>query len=60
MYKWQCSSLHWHWVQGNMVGGALQVVSWAVQVGVACALAGATGVYGVVVSMVMLAKADTV
>jgi hypothetical protein len=40
---------------GNMLGGALQNTKWAVQVGVTCAVAGATGMYGVVVSVVMMA-----
>jgi hypothetical protein len=40
---------------GNMVGGALQTQSWSVQVGVTCALAGFTSVYGAVISVIMLA-----
>jgi hypothetical protein len=39
---------------GNMLGGALQDTKWAVQVGVTCAVAGTTGMYGVVVSVVMM------
>jgi hypothetical protein len=40
---------------GNMAGGALQSVGYGLQVGVPCAVAGATGVYGAVLSISMLA-----
>jgi hypothetical protein len=39
----------------NMIGGALQMEQWSVQVGVTCALAGFTSVYGAVISTIMLA-----
>jgi hypothetical protein len=41
---------------GNMAGGVLQNVGFGVQVGVACAVAGVTGVYGAVLSFGMSAK----
>lgn len=39
---------------GNMVGGALQSSGWAVQVGVMCALAAATSVYGAALNLHMV------
>jgi hypothetical protein len=41
---------------GNMVGGALQSSNWGLQVGVVCALAGTTSVYGAALSLYMLAN----